>query len=40
MAAIENAETIEKRKSGLLPSQAESITTVHKLVESLEKFSD
>ena len=39
-AAIENASMIEKSKSGTLPSQSESITTVHKLVESLEKFSD
>ena len=39
-AAIQNAEILLAEKSGIAPSMAESSTTVHELVKSLNEFMD
>jgi len=39
-AAIANTETLEKEKKGIPPSAAESLTTVHQLVKSLNEYAD
>lgn len=38
--AIQNAETLQAEMAGIKPSDAESSTTVHELVKSLNKYAD